>query len=186
MFRPAAQVGVHTGQNGLLIHVVAYHIGNVGIDAFVVGDARAGCVNQGHVAEFVRVQQAGHAKKGIRTKDQRIEKVVVDTPVDDVDTPEAGCGAHVDKPVVHQEISAFDQRRPDLTGKKHMLVERRIVNARRQQNDAWIGPPLRRELDKGFAEKSPVMFYVLHARAPVEAAQSCLHRLTVRHHIRNP
>ena len=72
------------GQDRLLAQVVANHVGDVGIDALVVCNARSGGVDDGHVAELVGVDQPGDTEQGVFAEDEGIEKIVIHPPVDHV------------------------------------------------------------------------------------------------------
>ena len=67
---------------------------------------------------------------------QRIEKIVVDAPVEHVDLLVAFGRAHRDMAVDHPEVGALDQLHAHLVGQERMLEERRIVEAGRQHRDA--------------------------------------------------
>ena len=59
--------------------------GNVGVERLVVGDAGADGVGERDVAGAIGVEQAGDAEVRVAAERQRIEEVVVDAAVDDVD-----------------------------------------------------------------------------------------------------
>ena len=89
-----AMVGRHVAEDRLLAEVEADHLRHVGIDRLVVGDAGADRVGERDVAGAVGVEQPGHAEQAVLPEGERVEEVVVDAPVDDVDALHASssCG----------------------------------------------------------------------------------------------
>ena len=65
---PPAQEGRYVRENRIFAFVVADHVGDVGVDDFVVGDAVAGSVGQRHVPGAIGIHQARHAEEGIRAE----------------------------------------------------------------------------------------------------------------------
>ena len=175
--------GVDVGENRLLGKIVADHVGHVGVDALVVCHARSGGVHEGHVAELIGVYQPRHAEQRVGTEDQRIDEVVVHAPVDHVDAAQALRGPHVDVAIVDQQVAPLDELGPDLLGQEDVLVERRVVHARRQQRDRRVGAPHRGQLLQGLEQHLAVVLDLLHSDCPVQAAQTCLGRLAVREHV---
>ena len=80
-----AEIGVDGAQNGIFVQVIANHGGDVGVDGFVVGDAVAGSVGEGDVAGAVGAHETGDAEHGVGPETERIEEIVVDATIDDVD-----------------------------------------------------------------------------------------------------
>ena len=170
-------------EHGLLAQVVADHVGDVGVDALVVRDAGARGVGERHVPQPVRLHQPRDAEQGVGAEDERVEEVVVDPPVDDVDAAQAGGGARVDGAAVHDQVAALDQVGSELAGEEHVLIEGRVVDAGRQQRDGRIGTALGRELLKRRPQQAAVLLDPPDAGAPVEAAEALLDRLAVRDHV---
>ena len=63
--------GVHIADDGRLAEIEADHLGHVGIDRFVVGDAGADGIGNGDAAGAVGGEQSGHAQHGVGPKHQR-------------------------------------------------------------------------------------------------------------------
>ena len=120
--------------------IVADDRRHVGVDRLVVGDAGADGVRQDHVAGAIGVEQSRHAQVRIAAETERIEKVVVDAPVDHIHALQSGGGAHVDDVVVHQQIAAFDQLDAHLLRQKRVFEVCRIEYARRQQHHRRLMP----------------------------------------------
>jgi hypothetical protein len=75
----------HVREQRLLVEVEPDHRGHVRVDRLVVGDARADGVRKRHVARAVGVQETRDAERAVRPEGERVEVVVVDASVDDVD-----------------------------------------------------------------------------------------------------
>ena len=81
----AAEMRFDVGNDRFLAQVVADDFGDVGVDAFIVRHAGAGRIHQRDIAAFIGVHDSRHAKQRVLAKYDRVEEVVVDAPVDDVD-----------------------------------------------------------------------------------------------------
>ena len=57
---------------------------------------------------------------------------------------------HIHEPVVHQQVSSFNEFRANLVRQKHVLVEGGIIHAGRQQGDRGIGSPPQEPVRKEF------------------------------------
>ena len=93
---------------------------------------------------MIGADQAGDAERRIRTEGQRIEEIVVDAAIDDVDAARPLGRAHVDDVVLDEEVAALDQFDAELVGQEGMFVIGRIVLARRQQRDRRLAAGARR------------------------------------------
>ena len=89
------EVGGDLVEDGFLAEVVADHVRHVGVGDLVVRHAGADGVGEGHVAAADGVDQTGDAEAGILAEDLRVEEVVVDATIDDVDLTQATRGAHI-------------------------------------------------------------------------------------------
>ena len=103
---------------GVFAEVIANDFRDVGVDGFVVGDSGADGVGEGYVARAICVEEAGDAEDGIAAETERIEEIVVNAAIDDIDAAQAGGGAHVDDVVVDEKVAAFDQFDAHLLGEK--------------------------------------------------------------------
>ncbi len=72
-------------------------------------------------------------------KTQRVEEVVVDAAIDDVDALRALRGPHVDEAAAHEQVLAFDQLDAHLLREERMLEVRAVVRARSQHHDHRCG-----------------------------------------------
>ena len=129
-----AQVGRHVGQNRVFSQVVVDHVGNVGVDDLVVGHAVARSIRQRHVARAIRFHQSGHAEQRVLAERLRVQEVVVDAAVDDIDPAKTHGGPHVDDAVLHHQVAAFHQRNAHLLRQEAVFEIRGVVHARRQQH----------------------------------------------------
>src|SRR5262249_24701647 len=62
VFGAPAQVGGDVEKNRLFALVVLDHVGHVGVNDLIVGDAVAGCVGKGNFSRSVGFHQAGNAE----------------------------------------------------------------------------------------------------------------------------
>ena len=118
---------------------------------------------------------------------QRVEEIVVDPPIDDVDPHGPFRGPHVDDVVAHEEIGGFDELDPELVREEGVLVERRVETARGQQDRRGV-PAGRsgRHRAQGGEERVRV---VLDGRDPMageELREQPHHHLAVLEHVRDP
>ena len=112
-------------QDGVLAQVVLDHGRHVGVDELVVGHAVAHPVGDGHPAGPGRVDHARAADQRLGPELQRVEVVVVDAPVDDVDGDLSLGGAqeHLG-PVAHQ-VPTLDQVHAHQAGQQARARRRR-------------------------------------------------------------
>ncbi len=130
---------VDVGQQRLLAEVVLDDRRHVGVDQLVVADSVADRAGDHHVACAGGVEQPRHPEHRVRAELHRIEEVVVDAPVDDVDLTLPFGGAHVDLVVPAEEVTALNQLDPHLPGEKRVLEVRGVVDARSEHDDRRIG-----------------------------------------------
>ena len=69
-------------------------------------------------------------------KTSRVEEVVVDAPVDDVDALQPRVVRMKTRSSLHDEIAALDDLDAHLAGEEASARSRRSCNARREQHDA--------------------------------------------------
>ena len=127
--------GRHVVQDRLLTQVELDHVGDVGIDRLVVGDAGADRIGERHASGAIGGEQAGHAKHRVGTKRARIEKIVVHPAVDHVDPLRSLRRAHVHRVALHEEVDALDELDTHLLGEERVFVIGRVVGTRRQHGD---------------------------------------------------
>jgi hypothetical protein len=98
---------------GSSIEVVLDDLRHEGVDHLVVGHAGARGVGDADIAGASR-RASGRARPTRNPAEGfRIEEVVVDAPIDDIDPAQAGDGLHVDAIVLpDDQIAAFDQAAP--------------------------------------------------------------------------
>ncbi len=140
-----AEIGFHGAQDGILVQVILNHGWDMGVDGFVVGDAVAGSVGEGDVAGAIGAHQAGNAEHGIGAETKRIEEVVVDAAIDDVDALEAVDRFHVNDDAVDDQVAAFDEFDTHLLGEEAVFEIGAVVNAGREQDDLGVGVRARRQ-----------------------------------------
>ena len=109
LFGLAAHEGRHVGDFRLFVEVKADHVRHVRVDRLVVRHARSDGIADRHGACAQRAHEALGAERRILAKDFRIQKVVVDAPVDDIDAARPLRRAHIDHVVLDEEILALDE-----------------------------------------------------------------------------
>ena len=95
---PGVDVADHRG----LAQVEANHLGDVGIDRFVVGDAGTDGVRDRDMAGAVGGQQSRYPQHRVGPEYQRVQKIIVDAPINDIDALRTLSGAHVHRFVAHE------------------------------------------------------------------------------------
>ncbi len=135
----AAAPGVDVAEHRLLVEVVADQVGEVGVDELVVGHAVAHRVGQRDVAGAGRVDHAGAAEHRVGAEVHRVEELVVDAAVDDVDRLEALGGAHHDPAASALEVATLDQLHAHGAGEQCVLEVGAVVDAGGQHHDRRVG-----------------------------------------------
>ena len=180
----AAAPGRHVLQQRLLAGIELDHLGDVGVDRLVIGDAGARRVDQRHAACAVDVEDAGNAEFGVGTEGEGVEIVVVDAAVDHVHPLRRLRGAHVEIAAVDEQVTPLAEFNAHLVGQEGVLEEGRVVDARREDDHGRIavaaggGDTLQRLAQCGGV--------VLHRRHPVlgeEIGEEIHHRLPVLEHV---
>ena len=133
-----AEEGLHLRKQRLLAQVEADHLGHVGVDGLVVGDARPGRVRDRDVAGAIGVEEAGGAEQRLAPEDQRVEEVVVDPAVDHVHPLQPARRAHEDDVLVAHEVAPLHQLDPHLAREERVLVVGGVVDAGREQDDGEV------------------------------------------------
>ena len=158
-------------------------VGHVGVEGLVVGDAGAEGVGQGDVAGAVGVEEARDAEDGVGAEGQRIDEVVVDAAVDDIDAAQAAGSAHVDDVVVGDEVAAFHQLDAHLAGEVGVLEVGGVEDAGREQDDVGLGPALGGERTQGAEQELGVLLDGADVVAAEELGEDALHDAPVGEHV---
>ena len=116
----------------------------------------------------------------------RVEELVVDAAVDDVDLPLALGGPHVDGVVAAEQVAALDEFDAHLPGQQRVLEVRGVVDAGGEHHDRRVG-----FVGGGrVAQRPQQMRGVVADRAhPVRGEQireDPRHRAAVLHHVGDP
>src|SRR5580704_8860753 len=88
------QIRLDVSEDGIFAKVIANDGGDVGVESLVVRDAGSDGVGQDDVAGTVGVEEAWDTQIRVATEAKRVEEVVVNTTIDDVDALQARRGAH--------------------------------------------------------------------------------------------
>ena len=132
VLRPAQHPGVHIADDGRLPEIETNHVGDVGVDGFVIGNAGADGIGDGDVAAAVSGEESGDAEHGVRAKHQGIQEVVVDAAVNHIHALGALGGAHEYCFVADEEILSFHQLDAHLLSEKRMFEIGTVVGTRGQ------------------------------------------------------
>ncbi len=180
----AAAPGRHVLEDRLLAEEEFHDLRHVAVDRLVVGDAGADGVGKREVAGLVDRHQAGHAERGIRAERERVEEVVVDAPVDDVDPLEPLGGAHVGDLALDHDVAAFDELDAELVGEERVLVIGRVVDAGREQHHGRVGGRgARRDRLQGRQQLVRVVLHRRDAVAGEQLREQPHHDLAVLQHV---
>ena len=143
--RLAQHVGRHVVQQGFLTEIEADHLGHIGIDRLVVGDAGANGIGQRHATGAIGREQAGNAEHRILAENQRIEEIVVEAAIDHVNALRSARRAHEDRVVLDEQIAPFDKFDAHLLRQEGVFEIGAVVGTGRQQNDRRIVDAGRRD-----------------------------------------
>jgi hypothetical protein len=98
-------------------------------------ERRARHVGHQHVAGANRLQQAGHAERGIGAQLQRVEELVVQPLDEAVHRAQALQRLEVQALVAHREVAALDQRHAEIPREVRVLEVGLVVRAGREEGD---------------------------------------------------
>src|SRR5262249_52129575 len=135
------------------------------------------------VARAIGVKETRNPEDRIGSERQRIQKVVVDTPIDDIDAAQPGRRPHVDDVVVNYQVAPFDQLYSHLARQKRMFIRGGVEQTRSQQQDRRIGAVLGSESPQSRQQRLSVMIDRPYVVAAEEAGKDLLHNLPVGKHV---
>ena len=135
-------VGVDVGQDRVLVEVVPGQVGHVAVDELVVGDPVADGVGDADPAGADRGDQPGDAEHRVGAEVHRVEVLVVDAPVDDVDRLLALGRAHLDDAAGADEVAALDQLDAHHPGEQGVLEVGAVVDAGGEHDDGRVAGPV--------------------------------------------
>ena len=162
IFGLAQNPGGDIGEQRLFREIEADHVGHVGINGLVIGDAGADGIGHRHATGAIGRHQPGNAKRRFRPEGQRIDIVIVDATVDDIHALRTARGAHVDRIVAHEQIFAFHQLDTHLLREERVLEVGAVVAARREQHDGGIGNAFGRDAAQVVDQHLGVMLHRRH------------------------
>ena len=128
---------VHIADDGRGSQVKADHLGHIGVDGFIVRHAGADGIGDGNASGAIGCEQPRNSQHGIGPKHQRVQEIIVDTPVDDIDPLRALGGAHEHRLVAHEQILPFHRRCPSAAPGRR--VRSSVRCKLRGQQHQWIG-----------------------------------------------
>ncbi len=145
------------GEYRLLAQVVADQVGNEWVDPLVVGHSVADRVGDGDGAPPGGAHQPGHPEQAVLAKGHRVEELVADPPVDDMDPFQPTGGAHIHVPVVDQQVTAFDQLHSHLAGQEGMLEIGGVGDTGGEHDHGGVRDHGRCDRPQRAQERSPVV-----------------------------
>ena len=148
---PGAEIGGDVLNDRLFAEVIAHHVGDIGVDQLVVGNAGAGGIGNGDTSLGVNLHQAANAQHRIATEDGGIEEVVIDAPIDHIDRFQSTRCPHPDPAVFTGQIPSFHQRNAHLLGEIAVLEIGTVENPWGEQDHPRCLRP-RRQFPQGFQE----------------------------------
>ena len=130
--------GVDVRQHRLLAEVVADELGHVRVHELVVGDAVAHRVGDRDVPEACRQHEPRRAEHGVGAELLRVEELVVDATVDDVDAGGARGRAHPHAAARAEQVASLDELDAHQSREQGVLEVRRVEHAGRQHDDGRV------------------------------------------------
>ena len=167
----------------VLAEVELDHVRHERVDRLVVADAGADGVGQGDVPQPVGVHQPRDAEVAVGPEAEGVQEVVVHPPVDHVHPPQPGGAAHVDEPVVDQQVAALDQFHAHLPGQEAVLEVGAVVHARREDGDRRVVGVVRGAVLERPQQVVRVILDRPHPVGAEQVGQHPLHHLPVLQHV---
>ncbi len=168
------------GRIGVLVEVVLDEIGHVRVDQLVVRDAVAHRVGDGDVSEAGGEHEARRAQHRVGAELQRIEELVVDTAVDDVD-PRRACGrAHPDPTAGAEQVAALDQLHAHQSREQGVLEVGGVVDARGEHDDVGLFDADRRARPQRLEQPVRIVAHRTHAHGDEELRKRLRHDAAIR------
>src|SRR5260370_10406018 len=124
-----AEVCVHVGQDRILAQVVADDRGYEGVNGLVVGDPAAEAVGERAAAGPSRLDEPCHADQRLLPAEDRVQPIVVEAAVDDVDRLEAVRRTHEHGVQIDDQVGAPHQLDPPLLGEVQGLLVSGVFDA---------------------------------------------------------
>ena len=129
--------------------------------------------------------EAGDAEQRIGTEDQRVEEIVVDAAIEDVDLPQPVNVLHVEFAIDANEVLTLDQLDAHLLREEDVLEERGVEGAGRQQRDSRIGFARRRHLHQALQQVGGVTLDAADARCAHQGRDEPRHDDAIFDHVGN-
>ena len=107
----------------------------------------------------VDVQQTGASERGIFPENLRIEKIIIDAPVDHVDAFRAARRAHVDELVPGEQVLSLHQFDAHLLRQKRVFEIGAVVHAGREDHHRRLGGGGRAGRTQGFQQQVGIVGY---------------------------
>lgn len=139
--RLVGAVRLHVGENRFLGEVVADEVGDVGVEELVVRDPVAHRVRECDVPGLGGVHDARAADHRVGAEVQRVEEVVVEPPVYDVDGHLAACGPHPHPVVAADQVVPHHQLHAHQPGEQGVFEVGGVPRSRGEDHDSGVLRP---------------------------------------------
>ena len=173
------EIGRHVLEDRVLVEIIFDHVRHEIIHHLVVGDARADGIGERNISRAIRVNKPGHAQHRIFSENRRVEKIIVNAPVNDVNRLQTFRRAHEHARIAHEQIAAFDNFNAHLPREISVFKIRAVVSARREQHHGRVGHACGRDVFETFQKLLRVMIHRLHADAFKHSRKRALHRAAI-------
>src|SRR6266404_1642508 len=175
----------HVLEDGVLVQVEFNDSGHEIIHHLVVGDAGANRVRETDVSRTIRVDEARNSQGRIAPEGGGVEKIVVNSAVDDMDPLEALGRAHIDARIEHDQIAAFDDLDTHLARQIGVLEVGAVVRAWGQQGDGDVRDTRRGDVAQQLQQFGRVGIHRPHADALEHVGKRVLHGAAVLQDVGN-
>ena len=170
-------------QDGFLAQVELDHLGHIGVNRLVVGNAGADGVANVDMAGAVNVEQTGTAQRGGGSECQRVEEVIVHTPVNHIDAARPLRGAHVDEAVTHKQVLAFHQFHAHLLRQEGVLEISAVVHPRGEHHHRGFGRGRGAASAQSFQQQIRIVGHRGHGILAEQFGEQAHHHLAVFQHV---
>jgi len=118
LFRIGTDIGRHIWQDRFFIQVVFDDLGDISINHLVIRHPASRRIGQCDVPGLIGSHETRHPQQRILAKNFRIEEVVINPAIDDIDLLEPFRGPHPDAVIKHDQVIPDHQFRPQLLRQK--------------------------------------------------------------------
>ena len=182
---PTAQKGGHVREHWVFIQIEADHVGHERVDRLVIGNAGANGIADRDPARPKDRDQARHPQHRVGAKDEWVEEVVIDAPVNHIDALRPPCGLGKHTPFRHKEVRALNELHAHLLGQIGMLEVGAVKDTRREDDHRGVVHPGRGHRAQVFKQQVWVMLDWRNRMLGEELREEPHHHPTVLDHVRH-